>query len=174
MSKQHSLRANLTGSMIVGLLLNSPLIFIALVILRNFLPTKLPLDDLIFISLASAIISSTAIAVISRVHLIKLDRYTASGLFPTLYESVPWPLVTAAVTVTATAVSLHQQEPPAVWLGALAGLLGGTIPGLLLHQPWKEYMPDEDYEKNLQEGNRIIKEGFTEIRESISEKKRNC
>lgn len=166
MSKQHhSLRANLAGSITIALIINFPLIFISFLILRIFSHEEVPIQDIVAISLVSATVTSVIVALIDRAYRIKRDTYIPSGVFPTIYQALPWLILTPLVTV------LLLQNPNVIWLGIVAGLFGGTVPDLVIGTPWKSNLSDEEYEQKLNEGNQIIKEGFSEIRESIQAKK---
>lgn len=167
-NKQHSLRANLAGAIIVGMLCQAPFIFVCLLVLRNFFPANVSVEDTLGISLVTTIVASAVIAVISRAHARKLNRYTVSGLLPTLYQTLPWPLIAAGATV----LSINQYELSVVWLGFLAGFLGGLVPELVVHRPWTEGLSQEEYEKKLKEGNRIVTEGLADIRDEIALRRR--
>lgn len=162
--KQHSLGANLVGSIIISLIINAPLIFVSLFILRIFSNEELPIQDIVAISLVSATATSALVALIDRAYRIKHDTYVPSGFFPTVYEAFPWIVVTPLVTM------LVLQTYSAAWLGVIAGIAAGAA-ALVLGTPWKNNYSDEEYEQKLNEGNEIIKEGFSEIRESIRLKK---
>ncbi|MBM7052114.1 MULTISPECIES: hypothetical protein [unclassified Rothia (in: high G+C Gram-positive bacteria)] len=166
MSKQqHSLGENLVGSIIIALIIQAPLIFVSLLVLRTFSNEEVLIQDIVAISLVSTMVASTMVALIDRAYRIKHDTYVPSGFFPTVYEAFPWVLVTPLVTI------LLLQTYNAIWLGAVAGIVGGTVPALALGTPWKTNYSDEEYEQKLNEGNQIIKEGFSEIRESIQSKR---
>lgn len=168
MSKQHhSLKANLAGSIFIALLLNSPLMLVSLLFIRWVSGETILFADIVAISITSALVSSVIIALVDRSYRIKHDTYVPSGFVPTIYEAIPWVVITSVTTVVL--LQSYQLET-ALW-GALAGLLGGTIPALAIGVPWKGTATDEEYEERLQEGNRIIKEGFAEIREEIREKR---
>lgn len=86
-------------------------------------------------------------------------------VFPIIYQALPWLILTPLVTV------LLLQNPNVIWLGIVVGLFGSTVPDLVIGTPWKSNLSDEEYEQKLNEGNQIIKEGFSEIRESIQAKR---
>lgn len=168
MSKQqHSLSANLAGSLFIGLLIHTPLIFVALLISRRFSTIDIRIDDVIAISLLATLVSTVAIALFDRSYRIKNDTYVPAGLVPTLYEAVPWVVVTSATAV----VLLQAYDGKVALVGAVAGIAGGTLPALALNTPWRDALTDSEYEEKLREGNEIIREGFEEIREDIKQRK---
>lgn len=168
MSKQqHSLSANLAGSLFIGLLIHTPLIFVALLISRKFSTIDIRIDDVISISLLATLVSTVTIALFDRSYRIKNDTYVPAGLVPTLYEAVPWVVVTSATAV----VLLQTYDGKVALLGAVAGIAGGTLPALALNTPWKGALTDSEYEEKLRKGNEIIKEGFEEIREEVEQRR---
>lgn len=168
MDKQHSVRANLAGAIMVGMICQAPFILACLLLLRNIFSANVIFEDALAISVVATIVVSTIVAFISRAHEKKLNRYTVHGVLPTFYQTLPWPLVAAGTTV----VLLNYYEPSIAWLGFWAGFLGGAIPELVIHRPWKEVMSEEEYEKKLEEGTRIVREGLAEIREDIAQRRK--
>ncbi len=171
-SKKPSLSANISGSVLVGLLANFPLIFILLLFIGPALNMDIGFENTIFISLLVTTLSSILIAIIDRGYRTKKETNTPSGVIPTLYSTLPWVLTSALLfPFTSTIYTVETYL-----LGASIGFIGGAIPTLAIETPWKKSMSDEEYRAREEEVNLIIKEGFSEIREEIRERKNeaNC
>ncbi|WP_129661214.1 hypothetical protein [Rothia uropygialis] len=159
-----SVGAAVVGSGVVGAFTAIPTFVVLLVL--GFLIREVDLVSFCVIALVTGVVSGIATQLLTRQEQSKTNKIMLSGGRPIFYAFVPPLLIGAIMSV----VLMHQ--PIWILFGAIAGLLG-TTPIALITKPWKAEISDEEYRRRSNAMKDSMKEGFSEVRSEMRQKKQN-